>query len=70
MLFLGFDPYFDPLADDSTPYVPLHSVRTIALHLIRHVTVYVQGKGRRSVAPVALDCFYIVPVLQGNRPNA
>ena len=53
-----------PLAADGPFYVPFHPVRTVPLHLLRYMTVYVQGKGRRCAAQVALDGFYIVTVLE------
>ena len=53
-----------PLAAKRPFYVPFHPVRAVSLHLLRYMTVYVQGKGRRCVAQVALDGFCIVPVLE------
>ena len=38
----------------------LHAVSTFALHLVGHMTVYVQRKGRCGVTQITLHCFNVV----------
>ena len=47
-------------------HVILHSIRAVPLHLFGDMTIHIQGKGCCCVAQVALDCFYIVPIFDGN----
>ena len=39
----------------------LHAVGTFALHLVSHMAVYVQRKGRCGVTQIALHRLYVVP---------
>ena len=39
----------------------LHAVGTFALHLVGHMAVYVQRKGRCGVAQITLHCLDVVP---------
>ena len=45
----------------------LHAVGTFALHLVSHMAVYVQRKGRCGVAQISLHCLDVVP--GSNRGN-
>lgn len=39
----------------------LHAIGTFALHLVGHMAVYVQRKGRCGVAQISLHCLDVVP---------
>ena len=39
----------------------LHAVGAFALHLVGHMAVYVQRKGRCGVAQISLHCLDVVP---------
>ena len=39
----------------------LHAVGTFALHLVSHMAVYVQRKGRCGVTQITLHCLDVVP---------
>ena len=69
--FQGFLFCFRPnfgLIVQNVQNVPLHAICGLLFHLLRGVTVHVEGKGGGSVSQVGLHRLYIVPALDsGNR---
>ena len=61
----AFYPLIDPLQVSKPCYVRLHAGRAVLLHALGYMAVYVQSKGRRSVAEIPLNGFHIVAVLKG-----
>lgn len=58
-------PLVFPLQVQNALYEALHARRACLLHLIRNMAVYVQRKGGRRMAEIALNCLYIVARANG-----